>query len=545
MKLAHFLLVFSFLTLISLIAIGQDLEESHLPIVVIELEDQTIKEIFDEPKTIARMGIIDNGPNEINSIDDPWNDYDGYIGIETRGNSTQGFEKKTYSVELWDEQENDISASILGMGVEEDWILHAMVIDKTQLRIPMSFYLFQRMGHYASNWRFVELVINEEYRGLYILTEKIKRDNDRVDIAKLDNNDLAGDSLTGGYILRIDWLDDAEGFESEFEAQGGDNMFYQWYYPKAENIQEEQAEYIADWMYEFESAVFEDDYINDAGKRYDEYIDITTFTDFLLINELSKNADGYKLSTYMHKDRDDRDGRLKAGPIWDFDQTYGMSAVCSNFDTEEWTYTQEQDGCEDLESMPMWWQAMMADTIFTNHLSCRWETMRAGAFHEDSLHTWIDDQVAYLGAAIDRNFERWDFLGEAIWIEPDPLPLDTYQEEIDYMKNWISDRLNWLDENMPGNCENDIIVIEEPTEVQSLYNDFNIELSPNPAQDFVQISAKRELEVIIHNIDGKILYINELNTMNKTIDLSHFEAGIYFVKVKDEDQQRVMKLVVN
>ena len=88
------------------------------------------------------------------------------------------------------------------MGKEEDWILHAMVIDKSQVRIPFSFYVFQRMGHYASNWRYVELIIDNDYRGLYILCEKIKRDDDRVDIAKLDEDDIYGDSLTGGYILR-------------------------------------------------------------------------------------------------------------------------------------------------------------------------------------------------------------------------------------------------------------------------------------------------------------------------------------------------------
>ena len=106
-------------------------------------------------------------------------------------------------------------------------------------------------------------------------------------------------------------------------------------------------------MASFEDAVFSPSYSNTSGIRYTEYIDINSFTDFLLINELSKNSDGYKLSSYLYKDKDSKGGKLVAGPIWDFDQTYGVSEVCSNYDYTGWTYMQSQNDCEDLESMPM------------------------------------------------------------------------------------------------------------------------------------------------------------------------------------------------
>ena len=389
------LLIFS---LGAVYSFSQNFTSSHLPIVVINTGNATFNDatIPDDPKITASMGIIDNGPGATNNLTDPFNAYDGMIGVETRGNSTQDYDKKTYSLELRTNAGVDSSVALLGMGKEEDWILHAMVIDKTQLRIPFSFDLARKAGHYASDWRFVELVIDNDYRGLYLLCERLKRDNDRVDIAKLDVDDLAGDSLTGGYILRIDWLDGDPGFESNYNSLSGtDPMFYQYYYPKASNIQPAQENYIKGYMDDFEDAVFANNYTNASGLRYNDYIDVTSFVDFLLINEFSKNSDGYKLSSYLHKDKESKGGKLKAGPIWDFDQTYGMSMVCSCHDFTGWTYLQNQPECEDLESMPAWWAEMMQDTLFVNHLACRWNDLRSGPFHLDSINDWIDSQEQY------------------------------------------------------------------------------------------------------------------------------------------------------
>ena len=215
------------LLVIAGLAKSQTFTSSNLPIVVLQTNGATID---DEPKVVIDMGIIANSSG-INNLTDPFSGYNGKIGIEYRGNSTQGFDKKTYSVELRTNLDQDTSVSLLGMPKEEDWILHAMVIDKSLLRIPMAFSIWNQMGHYGARYRYVELVLDGEYQGIYILTEKIKMDKNRVDIAKLANDDLAGDSLTGGYILRIDWVNSTDGFSSNHNSQAGIPMFYQWYYP--------------------------------------------------------------------------------------------------------------------------------------------------------------------------------------------------------------------------------------------------------------------------------------------------------------------------
>ncbi len=509
------------------------LSSSNLPIISIETDDE---EIPDEPKINGTMGIIYDVNGGINSVTDPFNHYNGNIGIETRGNSTQGFDKKTYSLELRTSSNLDTSVNLFDMGSEEDWILHAMVIDKSQVRIPMSFYLAQRMGQYASEWKYVELILNGDYRGIYILVEKIKRDNDRVDIAKLDEDDLAGDSLTGGYILRMDWLDDAQGFESNYNSQGGNPMFYQWYYPKANKIKPQQAAYIQDWMAEFEEALYANDYMNSLGNRYTDYIDLNSFTDFLLINEFSKNSDGYKLSSYVHKDKDSKGGKLVAGPIWDFDQTYGVSLVCSNHIYTGWTYLQNQD-CWDLESMPMWWQNMMEDPIFQNRLNCRWTEFRSTFMHTDSVVNWILEDTTYLSQAIQRNFEKWDeFIGESIWIEPQPIP-QSYEEEISTMINWITNRLNWMDSNMPGDCANDTDL-----SVNEMNSEFNV--YPNPTYDILYIKCQPNSKIALSDIHGKLLHQfttqNELSLMR----LSHLSSGTYFVQLQNNSFLEVKKISV-
>lgn len=523
-----------FLFLHNLITLGQTLTTSNLPIVVINTGN---KKITDEPKISATMGIVYNGPGADNNKNGPFNHYNGKIAIETRGNTSQKFEKKSYMFETQNTADQDTSVSLLGMGKDEDWILHAMYIDKSCLRIPLSFYLAQKSGHYASNWRYVELIVDGNYRGLYILVERIKRDNDRVAIAKLDEDDLEGDALTGGYILRIDWAKDS-GFDSKYNSMGGVPLFIQWYYPKEEDIKPEQQTYIQNYMSDFEDAVFSDTYTNPMGKRYTDYIDVSSFTDFILINELGKNADGYKLSSYLNKERDSRGGKLSAGPIWDFDQTYGMSVICSNDDHTGWTYLQDQYNCFDWSTMPLWWEAMMSDDAFTNHIKCRWETLRAGPYRKDSILNWIDEQANYISSAVDRNFKRWpNAIGKHIWCEPYPIP-QSYAEEKSNLRYWIMDRLIWMDSNMPGDCSNDQFVTVSNMKERSFL------MFPNPAANQLIIQATQGEEVIIYSNCGQIVYRDLMTDSSLHICLDDFSSGIYLVSIKNKMLKSTQKLLI-
>ena len=133
------------------------------------------QQIVDEPKVPARMGLIDNGEGVRNNLSDPFNAYDGAIGIELRGSSSMFFPKKSYTVETRDDQGKDRDVELLGLPEEEDWVLHGPYSDKSLMRNVLTYELARRLGSYASRTRFVEVVLNGGYVGVYVLMEKIKR----------------------------------------------------------------------------------------------------------------------------------------------------------------------------------------------------------------------------------------------------------------------------------------------------------------------------------------------------------------------------------
>ena len=171
---------------------------SNLPIIIIKTNNTGIP---DEPKVPATMQIIDNGPGNMNHIDDEPNDYNGQIGIELRGQTSQFFPKKPYGFETWDDLGQDQNVSILGMPKENDWVFHNPFSDKSLIRNAISYSIAGKIMDYAPRVRMVEMVLNDDYRGVYLLTEKIKRDKNRVNITKLTPE---SEDVSGGYILKFD-----------------------------------------------------------------------------------------------------------------------------------------------------------------------------------------------------------------------------------------------------------------------------------------------------------------------------------------------------
>ncbi|MBK7936391.1 MAG: CotH kinase family protein [Lewinellaceae bacterium] len=417
---------------------------SDLPIVKISTGGQPIP---NEPKTDALMEIIDNGPGQRNYPNQDTAAFSGPIGIELHGNSSQGFPKKSFRFETRDTSGKDLDVSLLGLPETSDYVLSANFSDKTLMRNALAFDLSRRIGQYASRTRFCEVFVDNTYQGIYILTEKIKRGKNRVDIAKLSEMDTTGVGLTGGYIVKIDW-NTSPGWNSPYSQPNSPNIYtyFQHEYPKWDEMHPAQADYIRRYVDSFEVALKSPDFQNpDSGWRH--FGDEKSFLDFLYINELSKNVDGYRLSTYFHKNRDDQGGRISMGPLWDFDLAWYNADYCDNWLASGWAFDINYV-CPDA-GVPFWWERLLQDDLFTQNLACRWQSLRATTLSTDSIFGAIDSMANVLQESQERNFQLWPILGVYVWPNPGPLP-NTYAGEVQKMKNWIENRLDWMDFTFNG-----------------------------------------------------------------------------------------------
>jgi hypothetical protein len=420
---------------------------SNLPIVVIDTHGLVI---VDEPKITASMGVIDNGPGVRNNITDPFNDYSGGIGIEIRGSSSQMFPKKQYAVETRDSAGNGTKVSLLGLPSESDWILGAPYNDKSLMRDALMYEIARSCGRYASRARYCELVLNNDYQGIYVLFENIKRDKNRVAISKMETADTTGDALTGGYIIKVDKAEGSgtAGWYSSFLPfpSARQRIIYQYHYPRPEDVVAKQQAYIQQWIYQFEFLMASPGYA-DTANGYPRLIDGDSFVDFFLLNELSKNVDAYRLSSFMYKDRNSKGGKMVMGPIWDFNHGFGNSDYydASLIPGYQLTYLTTNVSFMQYDDFqpPFWWTKLFSDPNFKRRAGERWKEFRKSQFSLIRVFSTIDSIVVLLNESQARNFVRWPVLGHYVW--PNYFIGQSWQEEIAYLKAWISNRLTWMD----------------------------------------------------------------------------------------------------
>jgi hypothetical protein len=417
------------------------LETSSLPLVFISTYGEGIS---DDPRVVAHMGVVNNTGGE-NHVDDFFTDYDGQISIEIRGSSSQTFMKKSYGFETQDDEGENNNVSLLGMPEENDWVLHGPYSDKTLMRNAIVSELGRKIGRYTPRGRFCELIIDDRYSGVYLLLESIKRDKNRVDIAKLKDDDIEGDELTGGYILKIDRnTGEFNGsWPSDYPALGGQELKVRYHKPEAEEMEQVQKDYIREYVSEFEDALAADNF-DDGLNGFRNYVEVASFIDQYFVNEFSRNVDGYRLSTFFHKRKDSDGGRLIMGPWWDFNLAFANCNFCEAFNPEGW----EVEGGSCYQNNPFWFERMLEDSLYANQLACTWEHHRATVWSDDEFESLIDSLENHLEEAAGRNFARWVSLGSNVW--PNYFVGDTYEEEVDYLKNWTFQRLAWMDEELNG-----------------------------------------------------------------------------------------------
>jgi hypothetical protein len=407
---------------------------SNLPIAIIDTFGKHVGQTT-ETQTLTFTGFIDNTDRGRARITNS-PDLIVKAGLNIRGKSSEGFAKKQYHLETLNEYNKDKSVSILGFPAESDWVLQAPYSDKSLMRNFLAYKWSNDIGRYAVRSQFIELFLNtngggvsmDDYVGVYILMEKIKISENRVNITKLEPSDNTEPEITGGYIVKKDKLDSGD---LTFNTSRGLTLIH--LEPDRTEITQEQMNWIRNYLNEFEAVLYGPNF-TDPIDGYAKYIDIDSFIDHHIIVELTKNIDGFRLSTYMFKDRGDK---LNMGPVWDYNLSLGNADYLEGWIPTGWYYDLLSDG-----DYP-WWRRLFQDPEFQLRYADRWFVLRRSLFDTDLLLQDIDDIVKLLDEAQVRNFNRWNILGTYVW--PNWFIAQTYQEEIDWMKGWLEQRLNWMD----------------------------------------------------------------------------------------------------
>jgi len=413
---------------------------SNLPILIVETYGQTVQYSGNSDYRPSSVVVVQPDDSSGRALINGPSDFAGRGGFRVRGRSSSFlWPKMQYALEIWDQQSDDKAVSILGFPSESDWILVGPYSDKTLMRTVLPYQWSNEIGRYAARTQFVEMFLHidgrvlsyDDYLGVYVFMEKIKRDENRVDIKELAPAHNDGPEVTGGYMLRKDWAE-----SPHFDTVTGMELEYR--EPRAEEITEPQKAYIKGYMDDFETVLYGSEF-RDPAEGYVKYIDVDSFIDYHLMTEMPKNGDGYYHSTFMFKDRGEK---LQLGPIWDYNLSMGNFHSGSLSSPLGWYYPERsQNGTH------RWFMRLFEDPDFRVKTADRWFDLRETVFSNAKLLADIDGYAALLHEAQARNFERWDTLGQSVDYNPSGWrDRDTYQKEVDWLKTWLEDRLAWMDQ---------------------------------------------------------------------------------------------------
>lgn len=405
------------------------------------------------------------------------------IGLNIRGSSTQGMAKKSFAVETWDEYNDDLNVEVLGMPEESDWVLYAPnFFDKSLIHNPLMHELSRQIGRYSPRVRMTEVFTSfgsgpvaytsplaGNYNGIYVLEEKIKRDNERVDIAQLEPTDTNAPAITGGYLMKVDRADADE----RTVGAGGLGMVY--VEPSMKDYaafpgRAMQENYLIGYFDSFYNALNGANWTNPAT-GYAAWIDVDSWIDHHILNVTSLSSDALRLSAYFFKDRDKK---IEMGPLWDFDRGLGtgVGGDWRAWNPLAWLGTNPTGGggsdygtdffnSSAVFSNP-WYRRLAQDPDFWQKWIDRYQALRRNEFSTNSLFALVDGLIAPLSQAQAREQTRWSGQGDSdtsprvgTLTAPAGYPdrtyshtfPGTYQGEIAFQKKWLADRLNFMDTN--------------------------------------------------------------------------------------------------
>ena len=437
------------------------LDSTNLPIVWIEVGGDAIMR---DKRIQARMKIVHNGDGSMNYADTVAHpgqhiDYDGYIALRYRGNSTYNSSpKKPYSLRTLAEPLHHggkkQKVALLGMGKDNNWALLAPYADKSMIRDMLTYQLARQWMEYVPQGRHCELIVDGVYYGVYILAEVVSKGKYRLNLAAPGDS---GDALTGDYLMEVDSNDDVTytsrycPVDSSGKPYKGYRILFQYKEPELEELTPVQQAYINGRIDEMENAL-------SRGEDYRRYIDVESFIDYQLMMELGHNVDAYRLSGKFYKRRDSVDPRFKM-VIWDTDLAYGNADHRDGWRTDTWMYQNNNTlhlFQEEVYLVPFWWYSLNRDPAYRAQLKARWAAYRNSNMSDERLMATVDSLSTLLTAhgAECRNSQAWPRWG--VWVWSNHHVATSYDDEISYIKHWLTRRVAWMDRQLGYRDTNDI-----------------------------------------------------------------------------------------
>jgi hypothetical protein len=452
-------------------------QNQNLPVIIIDTYGGTMSEASDSdiPGSATVMNTTNGTTNILGTAD-----YQGRIGIHIRGSTSESYPKQQYLLDIWDENDNGKNVSLLGMPADSSWVLYAPYTELSLMQNPLAYQWANEMGEYASRTQFVELYMStggnsyagntstisysSNYMGVYILEEKIQIDSNRVNV-----DEVSASNPGGGYIVDQDRYTG----DNYFTTPQGVHLDYT--DPDDTSL---DSDISSSWD-AFENALF----TGSAGPNqpwdtpgnadyYGNYINIPSFVDYFLLEEMTKNTDAFWLSTYYNKASDTTvngvttRGLISAGPVWDFNLSLGTANYQDSADADGWDTYQLSPysgaaGVSGFNPQDPYFQRLLTDPNFVQDLTNRWDQLRQGIFSTANLDADIQANVNLLSdntgvypvginptgttSPLMRNFQKWPELGVYVTTDSNYDPGGSWIKDVDIMESWLTARVNWMD----------------------------------------------------------------------------------------------------